>query len=237
MIRKKNSFDFISDILLPGLYLTVVLFLDRFVSHATITPLLGILGLMVMAFHLRPYVMIAWCTIFSLVAISIFLVQPIAQIINPEAVYSDTLTPVVRAATFCLGSVLASMLNITLQRSRDKNYDLQEIIRRMPVPMILSDIKGKIHFMNRAATSIMEISETEELSDSYFELFAPPESKGKTISDYLSRFEKQGIGRGLQLEINNTPYAGSTQRIISTSPTLLITILEPCSRNNIIEKG
>jgi PAS domain-containing protein len=226
MNQGRTRFDFFGDLLIPIIYLLLVLLLDRIVPRTTITPLFGLLGLMVMAFCLRPFWMMLWCLIYSIVVVSVFLDTAVAHVLNPDGMNQDTLTPLVRATTFFAGSVLAAMLNASLQRSREKSRDLQEIIRRMPIPMILSDIDGRIHFMNRAATGILEITEDEQASDSYFDLLSPSGAKGKTISDYLSRFEKQGVGRGLQLEFGGISYKGSTQRIKSTNPSLLITILE-----------
>jgi PAS domain S-box-containing protein len=204
----------------------VILCLEHINPYAAVTPLFGIVGLMVMAFNLRPFWMIFWSSTYSIVVACFFLNPTFFHFLKTTGTIPDDLTPLVRTVTFCAGAALASMLNISLGRSQAKSRDLKEIIEKMPSPLIASDSNGRIHHINQAASAFLGLSKEEEALGSYFDLFAPKNSKGKTISDYLSHFESRCSGDSLALEFRGIPYRGVTQFIQSTEPPFLITIIE-----------
>jgi PAS domain-containing protein len=229
MKQKEVRLDLIGELFIPLAYLLVVLGLEYTTSRATITPLFGIIGLMVMAFCLRPSWMAVWGFVYSLVVACIFLLPAWTSFFNSSNPHAEALTPLVRTGAFVVGATLATLLCFSLNRSRALGGNLRKMIEVMPVPLIASDVNGRIFLINNSAHTFLGLDDKEKSSKSYFELLAPKNHKGKTISDYLRRFEDQFVTEPLVLDCHGVAYRGFTLLIESTDPPLLMTTIKSAS--------
>jgi PAS domain-containing protein len=216
-----------ADMILPAAYLLIVMWLDHITHHTTITPLFGIIGILFMAFYLKPTWMIVWGGIYSVVVVSVILLPhwgfPI-QFVSPPA---DILTLYLRAGAFMIGAVLAMKFCITLSRLMKFEYDLAAIFDSFEDPIIASDHNGKIHYLNKSARKITSSKGTIQEGASFFELI-PKDAQGQGIANYLSRF-RMGISQNsdpLDLESVERKFKGHTRLMQSTIPPLLVTRME-----------
>jgi PAS domain-containing protein len=224
---KSRYFDPIADVILPAAYLLIVMWLDHITPHTTITPLFGIIGLLFMAFYLKPTWMIAWGIIYSVVVVSVFLLPHwgfLFQFVSPP---SDILTLYVRGGTFLIGAVLAMKLCTTLSRLNKVEHDLSAIFDSFEDPIITSDHNGKIHYLNKSAEQIPTTYGTMEVGSSFFQLI-PKDIQGQGIAKYLGRFRMglSQISDPLDLEYGGRKFKGHTRLMRSTIPPLLVTRME-----------
>jgi PAS domain-containing protein len=224
---KARLFDPIADVILPAAYLLIVMWLDHITHHATITSLFGIIGLLVMAFYLKPTWMIVWGGIYSVVVIGVILLPHWGFLIQHVSPPSDLLTLYVRAGTFLIGAILAMKLCTTLSRLNKVEYDLAAIFDSFEDPIIASDHNGKIHYLNKSAEQISTAHGPMEVGSSFFELI-PKDAQGQGIANYLGRF-RMGISQisdPLDLECGGRKFTGHTRLMQSTIPPLLVTRME-----------
>ena len=234
MKQRDVRVDFIGELLIPTAYIFVVLGLDYTSGHSTIFPLFAIIGLMVMAFCLRPSWMVAWGFVYSLVVACIFLIPTWTSFFNSSNPHPEALTPLVRTGTFVAGAMLATLLCFSLNRARSLSGNLRKLIEVVPTPLIASDVNGRIFLINSSASELLGLDGEEKTTESYFELLAPKNCKGKTIAEYLLRFENPSIREPLALECHGFTYRGSFLLIGSSDPPLLMTSLE---RKSVLESA
>jgi PAS domain-containing protein len=224
---KSRYFDPIADVILPAAYLLIVMWLDHITPHTTITPLFGIIGLLFMAFYLKPTWMIAWGGIYSVVVVGVFLLPHWGFLIQFVSPPSDILTLYVRGGTFLIGAILAMKLCTTLSRLNKVEYDLAAIFDSFEDPIIASDHNGKIHYLNKSAEQISTAHGPMEVGSSFFDLI-PKDVQGQGIANYLGRF-RMGISQisdPLDLECGGRKFTGHTRLMQSTIPPLLVTRME-----------
>ena len=225
MKQRDVRVDFIGELLIPTAYIFVVLGLDYTSGHSTIFPLFAIIGLMVMAFCLRPSWMVAWGFVYSLVVACIFLIPTWTSFFNSSNPHPEALTP----SAFRFPDSLT-----LLNRARSLSGNLRKLIVVVPTPLIASDVNGRIFLINRSASELLGLDGEEKTTESYFELLAPKNCKGKTIAEYLLRFENPSIREPLALECHGFTYRGSFLLIGSSDPPLLMTSLE---RKSVLESA
>jgi len=229
MLSKARSFNWINELLIPLAYLVLVICLDRLTGQTTMTPLFGIIGLMVLAFCLPPRSMIFWTVIYSLIVSSIFLSPERLRFLNTNAVNYTEITPYVRSCTFTIAAILSLLLSHVLNRLKSSQGDLQKILDNLPVPILISDDDGRIRFVNHSACEILAMPSVEVQGYSFFDLLAPKEFQGATIANYLGRFNSPSIKDPLLLEYRGIKYKGHTQTLESRKKKLLMIALSEIS--------
>jgi len=187
-------------VVVPMAYLLVVLLLDLEMSRTTVTPLFGIIGLLVFSFRLRPSVMAFWAAVYSVVVTLSFMNSYVFHLLNREAAPMDDLTPIVRSATFVAGAILSVLYCRLQDRLKLSNAGLTQMLEKVPVPVITSDQDGVIHFANEAAASVAGLPSGELKGKSFFDLFADKNRQGATIADYLRRFSSPRVEEPLASE-------------------------------------
>lgn len=235
MISKKQRVDRTTEALLPLVYLILVLWMEHMTPTTTITPFFGILGLTAMAFHLQPRWMTTWAFIYCITVLCVFFEPEWISHKNKAVPLIDVITPYLRSATFVAGAIMSIVLCHVLDRLRKANSDMRDILKKLSSPIITSDHDGRIHFMNEAAERIMGITAEEALGVSYFDLLAPKEAQGATISNYLRRFEFPDPMHPIKLESKGVKYDGQTQLMESMKPKLMMTILSENPNKDKIE--
>lgn len=217
--------DWIGTILIPFIYLIIILLVDSLTARTTITPLFGIIGLLVFSFTLSPATMMAWSAVYSVTVVTIFLNPILFHLLNREAPVGDDLTPIVRSATFVIGAALASMLCVVLNRLRESLAGVNKTLETLPTPVITSDADGLIHLANVAAADLAGMAPDQLKGKSFFDHFADPEMVGTTIADYLRRFSVPDTGEPMRLKCLGKTFFGQTRRMSFGKNQLLVSIL------------
>jgi len=212
------------DLVAPLAYLLMILWLDHLTPHVTITPLFGIVGLLLMAYFLRPFWVVTWSTIYTGVVVAVFLMPVWGFFLRWVSPPHDLLTLYVRTITFLVAAIMASRLSLSLNRLDKVTFDLRQIFDSLSSPLIASDHNGKIHYMNEAAQELLSKASKLEIGSSIFAL-APKDHQGKMIADYLLRFRERSLHKPMELAIDGMRLMGSTQLMESTRPKLLVTLI------------
>jgi PAS domain-containing protein len=210
----------------PCVYLLIILAIDYLTPKTTVIPLLGVLGLMLMAFRLPSRIVIFWSVVYSLVVISVFLKPEWYHWMNRSASQIDDLTSYMRSLTFVAAGGMAVLLSLSLKKLTATNLELNELLDNLPNALLTSDENGQIRFLNKAAEKIISAGEQTNTIPSYFDLFAPNGMKGRLIANYLGMFKpkNQRSSNGLlDLEVNTQKAIGHTSLMSSGPSTLLVT--------------
>ena len=212
-------------IVLPGIYIAAALVIDAEAPMGLLTPIFAVMGMLFMALKYRPAVMIPWTVIYTVVTCSMFLVPRFFTFFSGHPYYDQYVTPSVRSGTYIAVGTLACYLCLSLNRIRKSEEELSNILEGLPWPILTSDANGRIHYWNDAAEALLPSLSQEYGIHNYFELLAPPEFYGRTISEYLKRLEQGRQEEPLKLSINGRPFKGYTQMIEWTDTKVLLTIL------------
>ena len=225
MSLNRRKFDFVGVAIIPFSYLLVILLIDAATARSTITPLFGIIGLLVLSFCLTPRAMTFWAVVYSVAVVAIFMNPTLFHLLNKEAPAGDGLTPLVRSATFVVGAIISTLFCRVQHRLNQSNTGVIHMLEEMPSPEITSDQDGRIHFANRSAAVVAGLSSKELRGMLFFDLFADKDRQGATIADYLRRFSSSHLEKPIFLKCRGTNYLGSTRVIDASSPRLLMIVL------------
>ena len=215
----------LSAILLPGVHLATAFWIDLITPGGIITPFFVVIGLLLMALTYRPIVMVPWAIVYTIVVCSIFLVPKLFTLLSGHPYYDQYVTPSIRAGTYIAVGVLASYLCIALNRLRKSEEELTHILKNIPWPILTSDKNGKILYWNAPAAALLQELSKSQGALNYFDLLAPPEFHGRTISEYHKRFEGEESVEALKLSVHGRPYKGQTRKIEWTDSKVLLTVL------------
>ena len=223
--RQRHPFRQFLIYLLPGVYLALVLWIDLITPMGIITPFFAVMGLLVMALTLPPLVMVPWAVVYTGTVCSIYLIPKLFILFSGHPYHEHYVIPVLRAATYVVVGGVASYLCVALNRLKKSQEELTHILENLPWPILTSDQNGNILYWNTPAESLLpELSQTEGTLN-YFDLLAPPEFHGRTITEYLKRQECVHYEEPLKLSVKGRPFKGTTQMIEWTDKKVLLTIL------------
>jgi PAS domain-containing protein len=212
--------------LLPLLYCSIVLLFDWRAPFRTVTPPLLTMGLLGMAFFLRPSWMALWAAVYSFVTGSILMNIHLWGAFNNGYLPPETVSHRYRLAGFLTTAAFSVVFCSVLHRLRAKRESLNHLIEHMPLPVIMSDCDGKILMMNAKARTFLRIPETTMIANlRYFDLLAPVGKHGKCIAEYLKCFEGvQNHIPGIPLELHGQAVTGHFE-ILKTRPKRLLTMI------------
>jgi PAS domain-containing protein len=223
--REKRPILELAAILLPGVYLAVALSADIIIPEGLLTPFFVVVGFLFMALTYRPVVMIPWAVVYTVVLCNIILVPKLFILFSGHPYREPYMMAVLRAVTYFLVGVLASYLCIALNRLRKSEEELTHILKNIPWPILTSDKNGRILYWNAPAAALLPELSKSQGALNYFDLLAPPEFHGRTISEYHKRFEGEQSVEALKLSVQGRPYKGQTRKIEWTDSKVLLTVL------------
>ena len=215
----------------PGLYLAMALFIDYLTPGGTITPLFVVVGLTVMAMRLKPVQMSPWTIIYVLVVGLIFTCPSIHAIFSHTSFRDQMPLPrYARAATYLFVGVGFCYLCIILNRLLKSQRELMDMLSKVPCPIVVSDHNGRLLYWNQKMEELIPIlgdpKKKKQKAFSFFDLLAPRETQGKTISCYLQRLESNQPLEPLDLSVGGRPIKGKTQLMEWSGKKIILTILE-----------
>jgi PAS domain-containing protein len=218
--------------LLPPSYLTLVLLIDYVIPSTTITPLFLAIGMMVMAYMMRPVRMISWSAIYVLVTCSIFLSPNLYKFFSGRIFPVDWIGLYFRSLVYIIFWFLTIFLNLAFNRLKRVEVEFNSILLNIPYPVITSDINGKILYFNQVASEIFYSGEPLPVVESYFDLFSPKDEKGKTIASYLKCFENNEA-QLLNLTMKGCSVLAQVRVITAfNQPILLTTLVQPLKEDS-----
>jgi PAS domain S-box-containing protein len=222
-MKETHEFNWIK-ISLPGFYLAVILLFDWLFVLGTVTPFFVVIGLLWMALKYRPIVMIPWAFIYTLVVCNILLVPKIFIFFAGHPFNDVYLIQCIRAATYIIVGIASSYLCTAMDRLKKSESELNQILENLPWPILTSDADGRILYWNETAEKILPLLK-ENAALNYFDLLSPPDFQGRTITEYLKRFELQSSDKPLILNVNGNQCNAHTQLLAWTDTKVLLTIL------------
>ena len=211
-------------VILPAIYITVILTADYLVHIGTITPFFVVVALLYMALRCRPVVMIPWSVIYTVIVCSIFLFPKLFSSLTDHPYYDQYVIPAIRSATYIVVATLSCYLCLTLDRLKKTRNELNQILENLPWPIFTSDHHGMLLYWNESAAKLLPILREKTVLN-YFDLLAIPELHGRTITNYLNRFDQNKHQEPIQLRVAGKSYKGHTQLIDWTDQKVMLTIL------------
>jgi len=211
---------------IPALYTICILMYDFSEPFRTVTPTLCTIGLLVLAVFLRPVWIATWAIIYSIIVTKVLLDQRIFGIMSAGFQPPEMVSHKFRVAGFVVVALFSVIFSYLLNRLRNKQKQLNHLILKMPLPILISNSDGNVILMNDKAHSFLEIEDkSANTTYNFFDLLAPKRRQGKCISAYLKAFQ-EGTDRNDRLELENrgTPIVAHIE-LLDTHTPQLITIL------------
>jgi len=211
----------------------LVLLFDWSEPFPTVTPPLFSVGLLLFSFLIGPTWMCFWSVVYSLIVLLILMSPSVYSIFSDGWTPSELWSHKFRAIGFCSTAFFACLFSWTLNRLRRKREMLDNLILRMPIPVVVSEIDGRINLVNNKAKQLLDFKELVPKTGLFFDLLAPEKAQGKCISSYLNFFKLGTTSQStLDLELEGKPIRAEVE-IISTKPQKLVTMLLPAQSDNL----
>lgn len=174
---------------LPFLIGTGLLLIDFYLIPGIFAlPLLLLILLIFLAFRLPARMVAIWTITYAAIILAL-LFMPI-----PQAATDPAFKPYVRIAVFLTGGVGAILLAAYRQRLEIGHEALFRVISGLPLPVIVSDMSGRILLLNEQAQQVLKNHVTDEPGLSFFSTFLSPADKDKSVAIYTSYFAPDHIG-------------------------------------------
>ena len=210
--------------LLPLFFIVAVVLGDMWIPFPTFTPVLASLALIVIASRCPPIPTILWAVLYSMMVSLIFLNPKVTMVTNWSP-FQDPVTPYLRCCQFYLVALLSIYLSFSITRMRISDREKTELLRMFKDPVITSDKRGKILYMNEAASRFFGFEVNESQWRSYFDLIKVDEFD--LSEEYFKLITGSG-GHSLlstSLRISKNRVKGSLKILESTKRKIVVTIL------------
>ena len=148
------------------------------ITPATVSPLISMLCFGIFAHRMRPVSVACWVIVFSLTTL-FFLLYP-----NSKTIPIDHSNGYIRFWTVIVGGIGAVILSYDRTRIEESFRQTIHILEKLPTPVIISDDKGCIAFMNNDALNLLDTTAEETRGASYFS-FVADTKKGRTVQSYF----------------------------------------------------
>jgi len=158
----------------------------------TLTPLLSILSLSILAFYCTPRLLLLSTPLFML--LSYLLIQ------------NHSPYPLVRTFTVLLGGILAFWVSSSRERLQRQQSEIETIVNLMPFPWLLADSSGNIIRISSSLQKKFGTFHSSLLNTSFFALFSTAQNRGEFIRLFLDTADNFTTHTGLHLALANPPY-------------------------------
>jgi PAS domain S-box-containing protein len=211
--------------LLPVLILGAALVLEVTTTGVRITPALLTVGLAAIAPLLPPLQVLGWSAVFFAATLASLLFVYNGGQPDPPSVVA------LRSIAFLVVAVLAYKISCFQASAIRQAQGLLQLFDKLGSPIVISDADGNITFANRACCELVGLGRREMMASTFSSLFSHPESRGRSIEQYLALFDPQQPPRSrLHLAVRGQEgYAdltGSCTMLDVNGTKLLVTQLE-----------
>ena len=182
----------------------------------TLTPLLSILSLSILAFYCTPRLLLLSTPLFML--LSYLLIQ------------NHSPYPLVRTFTVLLGGILAFWVSSSRERLQRQQSEIETIVDLMPFPWLLADSSGNIIRISSSLQKKLGTFHSSLLNTSFFALFSTAQNRGEFIRLFLDTADNFTTHTGLHLALANPPYTqfvAILSSLPSTRGNSVLIILNP----------
>lgn len=224
---QKNGSRFVGDFVVPFAVLSGIIVVDHYLLRgATITPVCNFLAMGIFALYLRPRVMIFWAVCFT--CSTLFMLN------KPSFSAQEPQNKLLTTETRSTGAVVAAVIAVLLCGNRAKvargHAQLAALVKRLPVPFVLSDKNGTLLYISEEAGHLMNIRPAEAAGQSYFSLLFNLSDKGAAIQRYVSLLDSEENNEAsFDLRLLTCPdrlWRGTLMPVDLDSGRCLITVIE-----------
>jgi len=224
----KSRSRFFNDVTIPaGVLFGIIIFDHYFLPGATITPVCNFLAMGILALYLRPRLMIFWACCFA--ASSIFMLNKPA--FSQQGPFDKKLTAESRSIGAVTGAVIAVLLCANRSKASRSHAQLVALVKRLPVPFVLSDKNGTLLYISEDAGRLMNIPPGEAVGQDYFSLLFNLSEKGAAIQKYVGLLDStDNRESSIELKLLNCPdksWRGTLMPVDLQTGKCLITVIEP----------
>lgn len=200
---------FLSWLVLPVLFTLAILVLEQETSTAiTVTPMLSMILMLLLAFRLGPWQLIPFVIAFTgAIYVSIHYMQPFDALSLVDWVRMG-----LRVGSFLVASALAVLFSKSRCEAKARQDQTVAILTTLPMPVVISDALGSVIFANDEAVEFLKIPRGKLLGASYSRLLMTQQDEGTAMRDYIKFFRNTpeallARDRGFRLAINDgTPH-------------------------------
>lgn len=101
------------------------------------------------------------------------------------------LTAETRSIGAVVGGVIAALLCANRWKAARSHDQLVALVKRLPVPFVLSDKNGTLLYISEEAGKLMNLTSAEAVGQSYFALLFNLSEKGASIQRYVSLLDSR----------------------------------------------
>ncbi len=222
----------ISDFVFPATALVMIVIADHYsITGAVTTPTLNFLMMGLLAMYLSPIYMAFWALVYTSVSVWMLYHLNFSQ----PGLINTTLNFNTRSIGALVGGGIAFVLCMTRARAAGNHEQLLLFLKRIPIPVVVSDRNGVILFISKEASEWMGISNEAAAAQSYFALFMNVSDQGTAVQKYLTMLDGKGSEESIiRLKMINRPedaYAGILMPINLTQGRCLITVIKPSAQS------
>jgi PAS domain-containing protein len=227
-ISEKPGSRFLKVAAIPACVLFGIIVADHyFLRGATITPTCNFLAMGIFALYLHPRLMVFWACCFA--CSSLFMLNRPA--FSQPGPFDKVLTTDSRSIGTVVGAVVAVLLCTNRWKASKSNAQLVTLVKRLPVPFVLSDKNGTLLYISDEAGHLMNVPPKEAAGQSYFALLFNLSEKGASIQRYVNLLDsaenKESIIELRLLSCPEKSWRGILMPVDLEVGRCLITVIEP----------
>ncbi len=147
---------------------------------------------------------------------------------------NKALTAETRSIGSTAGGVIAILLCANRWKASRSHAQLVALVKRLPVPFVLSDKNGTLLYISEEAGRLMNIPAGEAVGQSYFALLFNLSEKGAAIQRYVSLLDSAETRESsIELKLLSCPdksWRGTLMPVDLQAGRCLITVIEPESK-------
>jgi len=192
----------------------------------TVAPPLLSIGLLIFSLLLKPLWVAFWAIIYTSFSAAILLNPSTYTFFSNGLQIPEITSHCFRVIGLVSTAIFACWFSWILNRLRNKQEMITQLLLHMPMPVLVSDFDGVILLVNEKARKLLNISDLHPDKGLFFDLLAPKLQQGRCISDYLTIFnEGCSNNESLKLEIAGKPIKTHFE-LLNTSPRKLVTMIQ-----------
>lgn len=218
------------DLMLPACVLLAIIFIDHATTPGvTITPICNFLAMGIIALYLQPRLMYFWAACFTLSSFYMLMHPTFSAVGKPDYQVTDW----VRSAGAVAGAIVALLLCLHRWKAVRGHEQLVSLVKRLPVPFVLSDKDGTLLYVSDDASKVMNIPVGEAVGQSYFSMLLNQSDKGAAIQKYVALVDSmEHRESSIELKLKNNPeksWNGILTPVDLQLGRCLITVLAPAN--------
>lgn len=226
----KADSRFLMEAAIPGGVLFGIIIVDHFfLPGVIITPVCNFLAMGILALYLHPRVMVFWAVCFTCSTLFMLNKPDFSQHGPPNRMLATQS----RSIGSLAGAAVAVLLCANRWKATKSHAQLAALVRRLPVPFVLSDKNGTLLYISEEAGRVMNIAPGDAAGQSYFSLLFNLSEKGASIQRYVNLLDSdENKESSIELKLLGCPekaWRGTLMPVDLQAGRCLITVIEPAA--------